>query len=443
MVLMKWGDMFTWGVSTSSYQIEGAANEDGRGQSIWDTFCKVPGKVVNFDNGDIACDHYHRYKEDLDLMKWMGVKAYRFSVAWPRVIPDGVGRVNEIGLDFYDRLIDSLLEREIAPWLTMYHWDLPEALQLRGGWNNREIVEWFGEYSEVLTSRFGDRVKNWMTLNEPLCSAWLGHLYGDMAPGIKDLQTALNVSHNLLMSHGLACQVIRSNVSEANVGIVINVTPAVPATDSQEDGNAAQLADGFDNRWFLDPVFGRSYPADVIDALGASPEIHSGDMKLIAQDLDFLGVNFYSRQTVAADQNSKPLPIRSVNRENVKRTAMNWEVHPQAFEEILLRISKEYSPKAIYITENGSAWNDEVINGEIIDDERIDYLVRHLDAMRSARDRGAPILGYFAWSFLDNFEWAYGYEKRFGLIYVDYKTQKRTPKKSAFFYRQLLLNGTA
>jgi beta-glucosidase len=376
-------------------------------------------------------------------MKWMGVKAYRFSVAWPRVIPDGVGRVNEMGLDFYDRLIDSLLEREIAPWLTMYHWDLPEALQLRGGWNNREVVEWFGEYAEVLTSRFGDRVKNWMTLNEPLCSAWLGHLYGDMAPGIKDLQTALNVSHHLLMSHGLACQVIRSNVSEANVGIVINVTPAVPATDSQEDSNAAQLADGFDNQWFLDPVFGRTYPADVIDTLGASPEIHSGDMKLIAQDLDFLGVNFYFRQTVAADQNSKPLPIRSVNRENVKRTAMNWEVHPQAFEEILLRISKEYSPKAIYITENGSAWNDEVINGEIIDDERIDYLARHLDVMRSAKNQGAPILGYFAWSFLDNFEWAYGYEKRFGLIYVDYKTQKRTPKKSAFFYRQLLLNGTA
>lgn len=434
---------FIWGVATSSYQIEGAVNEDGRGQSIWDTFCKVPGKVANFDNGDIACDHYHRYKEDLDLMKWMGVTAYRFSVAWPRVIPDGVGRVNEMGLDFYDRLIDSLLEREIAPWLTMYHWDLPEALQLRGGWNNREVVEWFGEYGEVLTSRFGDRVKNWMTLNEPLCSAWLGHLYGDMAPGIKDLQTALNVSHNLLMSHGLACQVIRSNVSEANVGIVINVTPAVPATDSQEDSNAAQLADGFDNRWFLDPVFGRTYPADVIDAIGASPEIHSGDMKLIAQDLDFLGVNFYFRQTVAADQNSKPLPIRSVNRENVKRTAMNWEVHPQAFEEILLRISKEYSPKAIYITENGSSWNDEVINGEIIDDERIDYLVRHLDAMRSARSQGAPILGYFAWSFLDNFEWAYGYEKRFGLIYVDYKTQTRTPKKSALFYRQLLLNGTA
>lgn len=434
---------FIWGVATSSYQIEGAVNEDGRGQSIWDTFCKVPGKVANFDNGDIACDHYHRFKEDLDLMKWMGVKAYRFSVAWPRVIPDGVGRVNEMGLDFYDRLIDSLLEREIAPWLTMYHWDLPEALQLRGGWNNREVVEWFGEYGEVLTSRFGDRVKNWMTLNEPLCSAWLGHLYGDMAPGIKDLQTALNVSHNLLMSHGLACQVIRSNVSEANVGIVINVTPAVPATDSQEDSNAAQLADGFDNRWFLDPVFGRTYPADVIDAIGASPEIHSGDMKLIAQDLDFLGVNFYFRQTVAADQNSKPLPIRSLNRENVKRTAMNWEVHPQAFEEILLRISKEYSPKAIYITENGSAWNDEVINGEIIDDERIDYLVRHLDAMRSARSQGAPILGYFAWSFLDNFEWAYGYEKRFGLIYVDYKTQTRTPKKSALFYRQLLLNGTA
>jgi len=434
---------FLWGVATSSFQIEGATNEDGRGPSIWDTFCKVPGKVANGDTGDIACDHYHRYIEDLDLMKWMGVRAYRFSVAWPRVIPNGVGKLNELGLDFYDRLIDSLLKREIAPWLTMYHWDLPEALQLRGGWNNREIVEWFGEYAEVLTSRFGDRVKNWMTLNEPLCSAWLGHLYGDMAPGIKNLQTALNVSHHLLMSHGLASKVIRSNVSAANVGIVINVTPAVPATDSQEDSNAAQLVDGFDNRWFLNPVFGRTYPADVIDALGASPEIHSGDMKLISQDLDFLGVNFYFRQTVAADQNSKPLPIRSVNRENVKRTAMNWEVHPQAFEEILLRISKEYSPKAIYITENGSAWNDEVINDEIIDDERIDYLARHLDAMKSAKSHGAPILGYFAWSFLDNFEWAYGYEKRFGLIYVDYKTQIRTPKKSAFYYRQLLLNGPA
>jgi len=434
---------FLWGVATSSFQIEGATNEDGRGPSIWDTFCKVPGKVANGDTGDIACDHYHRYIEDLDLMKWMGVRAYRFSVAWPRVIPNGVGKLNELGLDFYDRLIDSLLKREIAPWLTMYHWDLPEALQLRGGWNNREIVEWFGEYAEVLTSRFGDRVKNWMTLNEPLCSAWLGHLYGDMAPGIKNLQTALNVSHHLLMSHGLASKVIRSNVSAANVGIVINVTPAVPATDSQEDSNAAQLVDGFDNRWFLNPVFGRTYPADVIDALGASPEIHSGDMKLISQDLDFLGVNFYFRQTVAADQNSKPLPIRSVNRENVKRTAMNWEVHPQAFEEILLRISKEYSPKAIYITENGSAWNDEVINDEIVDDERIDYLARHLDAMKSAKSHGAPILGYFAWSFLDNFEWAYGYEKRFGLIYVDYKTQIRTPKKSAFFYRQLLLNGPA
>ena len=429
---------FNWGVATSSYQIEGAAFEDGRGESIWDRFCATPGKVANSEDGLTACDHYHRYKEDLDLMKWMGVKAYRFSVAWPRVIPNGFGKINEMGLDFYDRLIDSLLEREIAPWLTMYHWDLPEALQLRGGWNNREILEWFGAYAEVLTSRFGDRVRNWMTLNEPLCSAWLGHLYGDMAPGIKDLQTALNVSHNLLMSHGLACQVIRSNVSEANVGIVINVTPAVPATDSQEDSIAAQLADGFDNRWFLNPVFGGTYPADVIDALGASPEIHSGDMKLIAQDLDFLGVNFYFRQTVAADQNSKPLPIRSVNRKNVKRTAMNWEVHPQAFEEILLRISKEYSPKAIYITENGSAWNDEVINDEIIDDERIDYLARHLDAMKSARSQGAPILGYFAWSFLDNFEWAYGYSTRFGLVHTDFETQLRTVKNSGYWFRDFL-----
>ncbi|MFM8405661.1 MAG: family 1 glycosylhydrolase, partial [Actinomycetota bacterium] len=292
---------FLWGVATSSYQIEGAAHIDGRGLSIWDTFCKVPGKVANGDNGDVACDHYHRFEEDLDLMKWMGVDAYRFSVAWPRVIPNGIGGVNKAGLDFYDRLIDGALERGIEPWLTMYHWDLPQALQDKGGWNNRQIVQWFEEYAEVLTTKLGDRVKNWMTLNEPLCSAWIGHLYGDMAPGIKDLQTALNASHHLLMSHGIASQVIRSNVKDSQVGIVINVTPAVPATDSADDQRAATLADGFDNRWFLNPVFGQPYPADVIEVLGKSPEIETGDMALINQPMDFLGVNFYFRQTIAAD----------------------------------------------------------------------------------------------------------------------------------------------
>lgn len=433
---------FIWGVATSSFQIEGATHEGGRGPSIWDTFCKVPGKVANGDTGDVACDHYHRYNEDLDLMKWMGVDAYRFSVAWSRVLPNGVGAINNAGLDFYDRIVDGALERGIQPWLTMYHWDLPQALQDRGGWNNREIVGWFEEYADVLTSRLGDRVNHWMTLNEPLCSAWIGHLYGDMAPGIKDLQTALNASHHLLMSHGIASQIIRSNVKDAKVGIVINVTPAVPATDSEDDHRAATLADGFDNRWFLNPVFGQPYPADVIEALGKSPQIAAGDMTLINQPMDFLGVNFYFRQTISSNPQGSPLPIKNIRRENVKRTAMDWEVHAPAFEEILTRIHREYKPREMYITENGSAWNDMMVAGEIDDQERISYLQSHLEAMFAAEKLGAPICGYFAWSFMDNFEWAYGYDKRFGLVYVDYNSQKRTPKKSAHFYRDLLLNRT-
>lgn len=433
---------FIWGVATSSFQIEGATHEGGRGPSIWDTFCKVPGKVANGDTGDVACDHYHRYNEDLDLMKWMGVDAYRFSVAWSRVLPNGVGAINNAGLDFYDRIVDGALERGIQPWLTMYHWDLPQALQDRGGWNNREIVGWFEEYADVLTSRLGDRVKHWMTLNEPLCSAWIGHLYGDMAPGITDLQTALNASHHLLMSHGIASQITRSNVKDAKVGIVINVTPAVPATDSEDDHRAATLADGFDNRWFLNPVFGQPYPADVIEALGKSPQIAAGDMTLINQPMDFLGVNFYFRQTISSNPQGSPLPIKNIRRDNVKRTAMDWEVHAPAFEEILTRIHRDYKPREMYITENGSAWNDVMVAGEIDDQERINYLQSHLEAMFAAEKLGAPICGYFAWSFMDNFEWAYGYDKRFGLVYVDYNSQKRTPKKSAHFYRNLLLNRT-
>lgn len=432
---------FVWGVATSSYQIEGASNIDGRGESIWDTFCRVPGKVANGDNGDVACDHYHRYKEDLDLMKWLGVDAYRFSVAWPRVIPNGTGAINRAGLDFYNRVIDGALERGIEPWLTMYHWDLPEALQQKGGWNNRESVEWFGEYAQLLTSTFGDRVKNWMTLNEPLCSAWIGHLYGAMAPGITDLKTALDVSHHLLMSHGQASKIIRSEVKAAKVGIVINVTPAVPATDRPEDLAAAELADSFDNKWFLNPIFGRPYPVDVIQNIDLAPNIYSGDMDLIAQELDFLGINFYFRQTVAYEATGKPLPIQNIRRENVKRTSMDWEVHAPAFEEVLMRINRDYNPNEIFITENGSAWDDKVVDGEIADLNRIDYLNQHLDAMFRAKQRGVPINGYFAWSLLDNFEWAYGYEKRFGIIHVDYKTQKRTPKSSAYYYRDRIKNS--
>ncbi|MFM2175617.1 MAG: hypothetical protein RLZZ527_693 [Actinomycetota bacterium] len=431
--------MFTWGVATSSYQIEGAADIDGRGPSIWDTFSRIPGAIANGDNGDIACDHYHRYNEDLDLMKWLGVNAYRFSIAWPRVLPDGTGALNKKGVDFYNRLIDGALERGIEPWPTLYHWDLPQALQDRGGWNSRASADWFAEYAHQMAELFGDRVKHWMTINEPFCSAWLGHLTGIMAPGIKDLQTAINASHHLLLGHGRAVHAIRDARKDVKVGIVLNFTPAIPATDSPEDQRAAVLADGFDNRWFADPVYRGSYPQDIVEGFGKEVPILAGDLETISTPLDFLGMNFYFRQTVAHDPTVKPLPYKQVM-PTVERTGMGWEIHAPTFEELILRMTNDYGVKEIYITENGSAWDDEVINGEINDQNRISYLERHLDAMFAAKAKGAPVKGYFAWSLMDNFEWAYGYAKRFGIVYVDYKTQKRIPKKSAYYYRDRIKN---
>ena len=428
--------MFLWGVATSSYQIEGGALEDGRGLSIWDTFCRVPGAILNGDHGDVACDHYHRYREDLDLMKWLGVGAYRFSIAWPRVIPNGVGAINKKGLDFYDRIIDGALERGIEPWPTLYHWDLPQALQDRGGWNSRDCANWFAEYAHVMAEKFGDRVTNWITLNEPFCSAWLGHLFGVMAPGTKDLQIAINTSHHLLLGHGLATRAIKDVLPQAQVGIVLNFTPSTPATESDDDKRAATLADGFDNRWFADPVFLGHYPRDIVEGFGKDVPIQSGDMEAISAPLDFLGVNYYTRNVVRFDPVAKPLHYAPVTLPGVERTAMGWEVHPDSFRDLLIRIHRDYGPKKMYITENGSAWDDQVINGEIHDRSRISYLERHLEALDAARSQGAPIEGYFAWSMMDNFEWAFGYEKRFGIIHVDYKTQKRTPKASAHYYRE-------
>ena len=433
--------MFIWGVSTSSYQIEGAANEGGRGPSIWDTFSRIPGAVANADNGDIACDHYHRYNEDLDLMKWLGVGAYHFSIAWPRVIPTGSGPLNKVGMDFYDRLIDGALERGITPWPTLYHWDLPQALQDKGGWNNRECAHWFAEYSYLMAEAFSDRVKNWVTINEPFCSAWLGHLYGVMAPGIKDLQTGINASHHLLLGHGLAVRAIREAASDVKVGITLNFTPAITLGDSEEDQRAVQLADGFDNRWFGDPVFKASYPQDLVSAFNKEVPIHAGDMQIISTPVDFLGLNYYFRQTVAYDPSAQPLPYKQVTAPNVERTGMGWEVHAQTFTELLTRINKDYAPKEIFITENGSAWDDEVVNGKVDDPNRVRYLERHIDAMFDAKKQGVPISGYFAWSLMDNYEWAYGYAKRFGLIYVDYPTQQRIPKTSAYYYRERIKNN--
>ena len=431
--------MFTWGVATSSYQIEGAATAGGRGPSIWDTFSRVPGAVINGDSGDVACDHYHRYNEDLDLIKWLGVNAYRFSIAWPRIFPQGAGSPNQAGIDFYDRLIDGALERGITPWPTLYHWDLPQALEDKGGWNSRATSERFAEYAHLMAEKFGDRVKNWTTLNEPFCSAWLGYLYGVMAPGIKDLQTAINASHHLLLGHGLATQAIRSVASDLRVGIVLNLTPAIPL--NEKDELAAKYADGFDNRWYADPVFKGNYPQDIVEGFGKEVPIHAGDMQSISAPLDFLGINFYTRQTVTLDESAKPLPYRPVMVDGVERTAMGWEVHPKSLTNIIMRVHRDYAPKEIYITENGSAWDDSVINDKVDDPHRVSYLERHLDAMLAAKAQGAPVNGYFAWSLMDNFEWAFGYSKRFGIVYVDYETQKRIPKSSAYYYRERIKNS--
>ena len=432
---------FLWGVATSSYQIEGATEEDGRSPSIWDTFAKIPGAVSNGESGAGACDHYHRYSADLDLIQWLGVSAYRFSVAWPRVLPEGTGKVNLKGIDFYDRLIDGMLARGIEPWLTMYHWDLPQILQDRGGWANRSSVDWFAEYANVLSEKYGDRVKRWMTLNEPLCIAWIGNLWGEMAPGIRDLDTALRVAHHLLLAHGRAVPIIRENSPDSKVGIVLNITPASTLEESEESKNAIELSDAFDHEWFLNPLFERSYPRNVLEILKTHPPVEEGDFEEISRPIDFLGINYYFRQTITYAPHNYPIPIAGVDRVGVPRTAMGWEIHPQTFTNLLIKIHNRYKPRSIFITENGSAWDDSLIDGKILDKGRIDYLRSHLDAIDRAKEVGVPIDGYFAWSLLDNFEWAYGYEKRFGLFHVDYSSQMRTPKESAYYYKNLILNS--
>jgi beta-glucosidase len=426
---------FLWGTATSAYQIEGAVSEDGRSPSIWDTFSHTPGKIDNGDDGDAACDHYHRWREDIDLMRQLGTNAYRLSVAWPRVVPGGDGPVNPKGLAFYDELIDGLLEAGITPSVTLYHWDLPQVLQDRGGWPARDTAEHFAAYASVVAERLGDRVKHWTTLNEPLCSAWIGHLEGRMAPGFTDLTAAVRTSYHLLLGHGLATQAIRAAVPGAQVGIVNNLSDIQPATDRPEDVAAAKRLDGHTNRWWLDPVHGRGFPADMVEVYGVElPEV-AGDLETIAAPLDWLGLNYYFPAYIA-DAPDGPAPyVRAVRREGVPRTGMDWEIDASGIETLLLRLTEEYGARKIYVTENGSAFPDVVRpDGSIDDPERQDYLERHLAACASAARKGAPLAGYFAWSLLDNFEWAEGYAKRFGLAFVDFGTQRRILKRSGEFY---------
>ncbi|MFI6345801.1 GH1 family beta-glucosidase [Streptomyces sp. NPDC050560] len=430
---------FLWGVATSAYQIEGAVDEDGRSPSIWDTFSHTPGKIDGDDHGDVACDHYHRWPEDLGLMKELGAGAYRFSIAWPRVLPGGDGEVNQAGLDFYDRLVDALLAAGITPSATLYHWDLPQVLQDRGGWPNRDTAEHLAHYASVVAGRLGDRVPQWVTLNEPLCSAWIGHLEGRMAPGLASIEAAVPASFHLLLGHGLAAQAIRAAAPGASVGIVNNLSTVEPGGTSEAHVAAARRADGHTNRWWLDPVHGRGFPADMREVYGVDLPERPGDLATIAQPLDFLGLNYYF-PAVVVDDPKGPLPYaRAVRRPGVPRTGMDWEVDAGGIEALLMRLTEEYGARSIFVTENGSSFPDVVrSDGTVHDPERAGYLQDHLAACARAVRRGAPLHGYYAWSLMDNFEWAYGYDKRFGLVHVDYETQKRTVKTSGRRYAEII-----
>ena len=438
--LQQLGPDFVWGVATAAYQIEGAVGEDGRSPSIWDTYSRLPGAVDNGDTGEQACDHYHRWREDVALMRDLNVGAYRFSVAWPRVLPEGRGRVNAPGLDFYDRLVDALLDAGIRPFVTLYHWDLPQLLQDLGGWPERDTAYALAEFATVVGERLGDRVGDWFTVNEPLCSAWLGYLEGRMAPGERDLQRAVPAAHHLLLGHGLATQALRAATrTPARVGAVVNLSPCLPASDDPRDLAAARRADGHTNRWWLDPLHGRGYPADMVAVYGVEPPVRTGDMEVIAEPNDYLGLNYYFREVVADDPTGAPPYVRPVAVGPAPRTAMDWEVNPDGLEQLLERLHTDYGVGRVYVTENGSAWPDVVRDdGTVQDRERGDYLESHLDAVARAMARGVPVAGYFVWSLLDNFEWAYGYDKRFGLVHVDYATQTRTVKTSGQRYARLI-----
>ncbi len=434
---------FVWGAATAAYQIEGAVCEDGRGESIWDRFSHTSGKTKGGATGDVACDHYHRWRDDFALLADLGAGAYRFSVAWPRVLPDGRGQVNQAGLDFYSRQVDALLERGITPYVTLYHWDLPVALEDAGGWPSRATAEAFAVYAGVVAQALGDRVKHWITINEPWCVSMLSYQIGEHAPGRQDWAAALAASHHTLLAHGLAVPEIRRFSPGAQVGITLNFTAAVPASVSYADRDAARAFDGYFNRWFLDPICGRGYPSDMVATAveaGLLPDglrfVQPGDMQIIAAPTDFLGANYYTREVVTVG--TRPGEWQPV-RLDTPRTAMDWEIYPEGLYHLLLRLHSAYNLPKIYITENGVSYLDEPgDDGRVRDGSRIDYLRAHLDACQRAIAAGVPLAGYFQWSLLDNFEWAHGYDQRFGCVYVDYATQQRTPKDSFFWYRDVI-----
>lgn len=438
---LRFPDGFAWGTATSAYQIDGAWDEDGKGLSIWDRFAAEPANIADRRDGRVACDHYHRFAEDFDLMAALGLGHYRFSIAWPRVIPDGDGAVSAAGLDHYDRLVDAMLARGIRPYATLFHWDLPDALQQRGGWAARSTIDAFVRYAEVVTKRLGDRVKDWMTHNEPWVFAFVGHLYGAHAPGLRDLRTALAVAHHLLVSHGRAVPVIRAACAGARVGIVNHLEWIEPATERREDIDAATRYDGAFNRWFLDPMVGRGYPEDLLAWYGAdAPTVERGDFEAIATPTDFLGINYYTRRIIAAAPRSAVhhgvLAARQVYWPFVPRADFDeWEIAPEGLYRMLVRVRRDYGAMPIVIAENGTSWPDQPgADGAVRDPVRVRYLARHTAAVWQAIQAGVDVRGYFAWSFIDNFEWGFGYTRRFGIVHVNHVSQRRTVKDSGRWY---------
>lgn len=431
---------FLWGSATSAYQVEGSPLADGAGPSIWQRFAHTPGMMHEGDTGDVACDHYRRYRDDVALMRALGLKAYRFSVAWARVLPQGHGRVNEAGLDFYERLVDALLEAGIEPMVTLYHWDLPAALDDRGGWLNPDIASWFAEYAQLMYRRLDGRVKLWATLNEPWVVTDGGYLHGALAPGHRNRFEAPIATHHLLRAHAMAVRAYRG-MGKHKIGLVVNLEPKYPASQSAEDRAATVRADAYMNRQYLDPVYLGRYPEELSDIFGeAWPEWPEADFGLIREPFDFLGVNYYTRNVTRRDATAWPLAARAVRQKGSTYTETGWEVFPQGLTDVLVWVKDRYGNPPVYITENGAAFYDPpaVEGDEVLDPLRVDYLRRHLRAVGKAIDQGCDVRGYFAWSFLDNLEWSLGYSKRFGIVHVDFATQRRTPKASARYYSSVI-----
>lgn len=435
---------FLWGTSTSAYQVEGSTTADGAGPSIWHRFSHTPGNTYLDQTGDVACDHYRRYKEDVALMAELGTNAYRFSIAWSRIFPNGTGTVNKKGIDFYSRLVDELLKRGIKPNATLYHWDLPEALDNRGGWLNRDIAEWFCDYAVTMWDALGDRVDMWSTLNEPWVVTDGGYLTGLLAPGHSNLFEPPIVTHNLLRAHGMAVQRFRSTRAGQNggkVGIVVNLEPKYPASHSSADLQATKRADAYMNRQFLDPVFQGTYPEEMSEIFGeAWPEWPEEDMQLICEPIDFLGINYYTRRVERFHPDILPLKTKHVPQPQHTQTETHWEVFPEALTKVLLWVTERYGKFPLYITENGAAFYDppSPVDGRIDDPLRIEYYRQHLRAAHDALQQGVDLRGYYAWALLDNYEWALGYSKRFGLVHVDYSTQRRTIKASGRYYASVI-----